>query len=165
MTLPSSGAAVASANPGQCLEAGPFDIAATQAAERTLRDAGLPDGSWVARSSGGAFVVYMGRYPDAETLQRKLDELKRLKIDAQALDSPAAYQPGINLGRYDRQSQADGALASLAQRGVRTALVITVRAPPRQTMLRVAAADAAVRAQLAGLRLPTGPGFVACAGR
>ena len=149
-----------------CLEAGPFGAAEAVAAERTLRDAGLAPASWQAlsRDDSGSFIVYMGRYAERELLQRKLDELKRLKIDAEELQGAPALQPGLSLGRYDERAAADAALATLAERGVRTARVVTLRAPQQQTMLRVAAADAATRARLAGLAMPSGPGFVDCAG-
>lgn len=148
-----------------CLEAGPFGPDETEVAERTLHDAGLAPGSWQAltREDSGSFMIYMGRYTERETLQRKLDELRRLKIDAEELSVGApALQPGLNLGRFDSHAAAAAALAKMSQHGVRTARVVTVRPPQHQTVLRLAAADATTRARLAGLALPSGPGFVAC---
>lgn len=158
-------AAASSARALACLEAGPFAAAEAEAAERTLRDAGLAAGSWQALTSddSGAYLVYMGRFADHEALQRKLDELKRLKIDAEELHGAASLQPGLSLGRHDERGAADAALARLSQRGVRTARVVTLRPAQHQTTLRIAAADAATRARLAGLTMPSGPGFVDCA--
>jgi len=158
-------AAASSAQALACLEAGPFSAADAAAAERTLSEAGLAPGAWQAQrqDDSGAFMVYMGRYADRETLQRKLGELKRLKLDGEDLRGVPELQPGIGLGRFDSQASADTALAQLAQRGLRSARVITLRQAQSQTVLRVPAADAPTRARLAGLQMPSGPGFVPCA--
>jgi hypothetical protein len=160
-----SAAAASSAAALACLEAGPFGAADAEVAERTLREAGLAAGSWQAQKTedGGAFMVYMGRYAEREMLQRKLEEVKRRKVEVEELRGAPELQPGLSLGRFDSRPAADAALASMVQRGVRSARVITLRQAQSQTVLRVAAADAAARARLAGLRLPSGPGFVACA--
>jgi hypothetical protein len=148
-----------------CLEAGPFSAADAATAERTLRDAGLAVGAWQVQRSddSGAFMVYMGRYADRETQQRKLAELKRLKLDGEDLRGAPELQPGISLGRFDSQGSADAAMAQMALRGLRTARVITLPQAQSQTVLRVPAADAVLRARLAGLQLPSGPGFLPCA--
>ena len=146
-----------------CLEAGPFNDADADAAERTLRDAGVAAGSWQTRKNevSGVFMVYMGRYTDPEILQRKREELRRRKVEAETISDAADLQPGLNLGRFDDKRSADAALASLMQRGVTSAKVITLR--PAHTMIRFGAPDAATRARLAGLPMPVGPGFVKCA--
>ena len=148
-----------------CLEAGPFNAGEAEVSQRSLRDAGLAPGSWqtLTTEDSGAFMVYMGRYADRETLQRKLDEVKRMKLDAEELRGKPELQPGLNLGRFDQRAEADAALATMVQRGARSARVVTLRPAQSQILLRLPAADAATRARLAGLTLPSGPGFVACA--
>ncbi len=163
-------AAASSAAAARCLEAGPFSGTELAVAERSLRDAGLvagaAAGNWVNRKTddSGAFMVYMGRYLDRDLLQRKHDELKRMKLDAEDLRGMPDLQPGLSLGRFDSKPAADAALARMVLRGVRTARIVTLRPAQELTLLRVPVADAATRARLAGLRLPSGPGFVACAG-
>ena len=162
-------AAASAAAAARCLEAGPFADADAQAVERSLREAGLAAGSWQARKSedNGSFMVYMGRYPDRELLQRKQEELKGLKLESEELsaapDLPPSLLPGLSLGRFDGQPAADAALAGMLKHGVRTARVISLRPAQSRTTLRVPAADPATRSRLAGLRLPAGLGFVACA--
>ena len=158
-------AAASAAAAARCLEAGPFASADAEAVERSLREAGLAAGSWLARKSedSGSFMVYMGRYADHEALQHKQDELKRLKLDAEELRGTPELQPGLSLGRFDNKPAADAALAGMLRHGVRTARVITLRPAQSQTSLRLPAADPATRTRLAGLRLPAGPGFVLCA--
>ena len=147
-----------------CLEAGPFNAGEAEVAQRSLRDVGLAPGSWQTLSTedSGAFMVYMGRYADRETLQRKLDEVKRLKLEADELRNKPELQPGLNLGRFDQRAEADAALAKMVQRGLRSARVVTLRPAQSLILLRLPAAEAATRARLAGLTLPSGPGFVAC---
>ena len=158
-------ASAAAALDRECLEAGPFNPGEAPAAERTLRDAGLPEGQWqaLAVDDTGAFMLYMGRYSEAGAVQRKLDELGRLNIAGDPLPDTSPLSPGIDLGRFDARAAADAALARLQRSGVRTARVVVTRAAQRQTRLRVPAADAALRTRLAALKLPSGPGFIACA--
>lgn len=152
------------AQPGACLEAGPFADTEAEAAQRTLRDAGIAATAWLAirTEDDGAYMIYMGRYTDRELLLRKQEQLKRLKLPADELRDNAALQPGLSLGRFDNKPAADAALARMVQRGVRTARVVTLRPAQSQTLLRMPAADATLRARLAGLKMPSGPGFVDC---
>ena len=150
-----------------CLQVGPFAGADAEAAQRTLQAANLPAGSWQALTSdgGGAYMVYMGRYTDPDLLQRERHELARRKVAADDLTDTPALQPGLNLGRFETREAADAALARFAKRGVHTARVLTLQQAQAQTVLRLPAANAALRARLVGLRLPNGqngPGFVAC---
>ena len=159
-----SAAQTAQAAAAICVEAGPFGAAEADTAERTLREAGLAAGSWQALKTEdrGAYLVYMGRYADRDTLQAKHEQLRRMKVEAEDLRNAPELQPGLSLGRFDNKPAADAALAHLVQRGVRTAKVLTLRPAQQLTLLRLPAADAPARARLAGLRLPSGPGFVAC---
>ena len=163
-------AAASAAAAARCLEAGPFSGTELAVAERSLRDAGLvagtAAGNWAYRKTddSGVFMVYMGRYLDRDLLQRKHDELKRMKLDAEDLHGLPDLQPGLSLGRFESKPAADAALARMVLRGVRTARIITLRPAQELALLRVPVADAATRARLAGLRLPSGLGFVACAG-
>ncbi|WP_088284624.1 sporulation protein [Ideonella sp. A 288] len=170
-----SGAAAAASAPASaasgvsaaaCLEAGPFATAELPAVERALREAQLPPRSWTTVSSQrkGSFMVYMGRYADADAVTRKLEELQRLKVEAEALGHSPELQPGVSLGRFDDKGAADNALARLVQRGVRTARVVTITPTVTLATLRVPAADAALRDKLFNLKLlPAGVGFAPCA--
>jgi len=149
----------------RCLEAGPFNPGEAPAAERALHDAGLPADSWQRLTSNDhpGFMITITRLSDREAVLRKLDELKRHRVHGEVLADGAEFSPGVNLGRFDDRATADSALAAMVQRGVRTARVVAVRAGVRQLRLRVPQADAALRARLASLKLPSGPGFTACA--
>ena len=156
----------AEASAAACLQAGPFDSASTAVAERSLQEAGVPAGAWVRRGAAPAkaYLVYMGRYADADALARKRDELRQLAVPAYPVDAASGLQPGLSLGRHASAEAAEAALAALAQRGVRTARVVAVAgAGSAGTVLRLSTADAALQASLAGLRLPSGSGFRPCA--
>ncbi|MBI5257157.1 MAG: hypothetical protein HY855_11705 [Burkholderiales bacterium] len=157
-------ARAASAALGACLEAGPIPAGAQAAAEKLLLDNGLPAGriSTVASERKGVFLIYMGKYADDEALERKVEELKRLKIEGQPMQNAPELQPGLVLGRFDDKGAAEAELGRLSQRGLRTARVITLVPPAPLVTLRVQV-DEPLRGKLATLRLPNnGPGFTAC---
>ncbi|MBX3626105.1 MAG: hypothetical protein KF892_13910 [Rhizobacter sp.] len=150
-----------------CLEAGPYTPAQITAAEGVLQTV-LPAGSWASlkTETPGVWIVYMGKYPNREALQKKADELKRLKIGFEELRNvPPELADGLALGRYDNRAAADKALAEVTQRGVRTARVMPLSPPAVTHSLRVERADATLQARLAGLRAEPllGKSFTACA--
>lgn len=157
----------ASAAPA-CLEAGPFTPAELFAAITALKQA-LPaaaEGGWaeVKVETPGSWIVYMGKFPDAEGLTKKEQELKRLKLDFEVVRSPPALDRGLSLGRFDARTAADKALERFTQQGVRTARVVELSAPVSTSLLRAARADAELAAQLVALKATgLGKGFAACA--
>jgi hypothetical protein len=117
-----------------CLEAGPFTPAqftAAVAALQAIRPA-LPPGSWidVRREKPAVWMVYMGRYPNREALERKQEELRRVRgaVFEEVRDIPE-LSPGFSLGRFDQRVKAEQALEALALRGLRTARVVQAEAP------------------------------------
>ena len=162
----SSGAA-ASAMPA-CLEAGPFSAAELVAAITALKQL-LPaaaEGGWaeVKTETPGSWIVYMGKFSDAEGLTKKEQELKRLKLDFEVVRSPPALDRGLSLGRFDARTAADKALERFTQQGVRTARVVELSPPASASLLRAARADAELAAQLVALKATNlGKGFAACA--
>jgi len=159
--------ASASAPEGQaaCLEAGPFDETGRAAAEKALTQAGIASSHWstVSLDKPGTWLVYMGKYPSPDVLQKKEDELRRIRVAFEEAPHTPELQFGLVLGRYDDKAAADTALNQAAQRGVRTARVVTLTPPSRLHLLRAEHADAALQSQLQGLKVPAlGAGFRAC---
>ena len=109
-----------------CLEAGPLSDSAAGAAARELAQAGVPAGAWVdvRRELPGRWILYMGRFADREALQKKLDELQRLSLAPTEMKSPPDLAPGLALGEFGAQVDAQARLAQLQARGVRTARVL-----------------------------------------
>jgi hypothetical protein len=157
----------AASEPGaaRCVQSGPFAGPDAAAAEKAARDAGAGgEALTVTRGErGGLFIIYMGRYADRDALARKLDELKRLKVDAEELRNAPELAPGLSLGRFAEREAADAALAGLAEKGLRTAKVIVMTAPVPTAMLRVRPVDDALQVKLAALKLPGGQTFRPCA--
>jgi len=151
-----------------CLEAGPYTPAQVGAAEAALQ-AALPPGSWtsVRTEAPAVWMVYMGRYPNREGLQKKEDELKRMKVPYEELRNAPEFEVGLSLGRFDDKAAAERALAELTQRGVRTARVAQLSAPGVSHMLRIPRADDALWAQVMALKSDAlaGKPFGSCSGR
>lgn len=138
-----------------CLEAGPYNTAERDQVEARLRSA-LSSTAWTVQTveRPGSWLLYMGPYPDSDLMARKKDELRKLGIAFQDQRSPPTLSPGLGLGRFDDRRAADAALLRLTDRGVRSARVITLRAPQPGYVLRFARADAALRTGLAELGAP-----------
>ena len=148
-----------------CLEAGPFNDAEAAAAQAAAQ-AALPAGSWATARTDqpGAWIVYMGKYPNTEALTKKEDELKRRKLSYEVFRDNPALALGLALGRYDDRGRANQALAQFAQQGIQTARVLELAPASTRQWLRVDKADAALAAKLAALRAEAfGKGFVPCA--
>lgn len=140
--------------PTECLKAGLFDVRQADVLRQALTSA-LPTGSWVLEpgTDPGRWIVYMGKYPDNETMNKKLAELRSRGLDIrfEALLNPA-LAPGLSLGGFPTETAANEALAQLAARGVRTARVVQERAAFSGQWLRFPAADTALKQRLDSVR-------------
>ncbi len=143
---------VSTTQPAECYEAGLFDDAQTNALRRTL-EAKLPSGSWQLESAvePARWIVYMGKYPNADALAKKRQELASLNLKFEPINS-ASLEPGLSLGGFDTQAAANTALANLTKRGVRTAQVVRERSEVRGSLLRLSAVDAALKPKLDEVR-------------
>jgi hypothetical protein len=138
--------------PPECLQAGLFDEAQTEAVRKVLETA-LPAGAWALETTvePARWIVYMGKFPNAAALEKKRAELDKMKLKLQPLDNPE-LQLGLSLGRFETQAQAQASLNTLQRRGVRTARVVEERPETRQSLLRIPAADEALRPRLEELK-------------
>lgn len=135
---------------GECLQAGTFDERQAEALRAAASP--LPQGSWVLEATAvpGRWMVYMGRFADADAVDKKRAELRARNV---AYDRPgAALEPGLSLGRFASEEAANRELANLGRQGVRTARVVQERPEAKAYTLRLPAVDAAVRPQLDALR-------------
>ena len=141
-------ASAAAPKPPECLQAGLYDEAQVQVLRKALETA-LPPGSWLLDTAvePARWIVYMGRYPNAEALARKRAELANLNLRFEPLVN-AELEPGLSLGGYTTQAEANDALTALSRRGVRTARVVQERAETRGSLLKIPAADEPLRARL-----------------
>jgi hypothetical protein len=163
--LPASAAMEAVPVVFKCLEAGPFSDAEVAAAQSNL-PATLPAGSWanIKTDRPAVWIVYMGKYPNRDTLSKKEEELDRRRFQyEEILDNPS-LAPGLSLGRFDDRASATRALDHFAQQGVHTARVVELTPAITSHVLRFEKADPALAAQIAALKpMASGKGFAACA--
>lgn len=135
-----------------CLEAGPFDAEALPAAEAALAD--LPQGSWRRQllQPAPAYLVYLGRFPDQKTAQRRVQDLRQHGVQAELARDLPGLEPGVVLSRHAQAAQAEAALAALqtSRNGPRQARVIST-SEVAAVLLRVEHPTDEVRDQIAGL--------------
>lgn len=136
----------------ECLQAGLFTEQQAGALRPRL-ESGLPVGSWSLESGvePARWIVYMGKYGNEEALANKRAELRQLGMKVEPLTDPA-LGPGLSLGHFSAQLDAERELARAASRGVRNARVMLERPETRGQLLRLPAVDASLRAQLEALK-------------
>jgi hypothetical protein len=136
----------------ECLQAGLFSPEQSTALRSGL-ESSMPIGSWTLESSlePARWIVYMGKYNSEDALAKKRSELRGLGVSFEPLVNPA-LAPGLSLGHYASQAEAERELAKAATRGVRTAKVVLERPEARGQLLKLPAADAAIKAKLEALK-------------
>ena len=144
-------AAAPAADAGECLQAGIFDE--KQATALRTAAASLPQGSWSLEPTPitGRWMIYMGRFDDQDTLDKKRAELRARKVDFDR--AGGTLEPGLSLGRFSTEEAAQRGLTALNAQGVRTARVIQERQAATGFILKLSAVTDAQRKQwLATLR-------------
>lgn len=138
--------------PPECLQAGLYDEAQTETVRKAL-EASLPATAWTLEPvvEPGRWIVYLGKFSGSAALAKKKAELEKLKVTLLPLEK-AELAPGLSLGAYETQAQAQAGLKALQRRGVRGAKVVQERAELRQSLLRIAAADEALKTKLEELK-------------
>lgn len=135
-----------------CLQSAVLDEARL-AALRTVLEASLPARAWVLEevTLPARWIVYMGKYASAADLAKKRAQLSSLRLTFEPLNNPA-LAPGLSLGAFVSQAQADAALEALILRGVRTARVVQELPPGQGYRLRLPAVDDVLQKQLPPVR-------------
>jgi hypothetical protein len=136
----------------QCLQVGLFNDEQT-AVLRTRLQSALPTGSWAFESSvePARWMIYMGKYPSLDALAKKRGELRQINVSFQPLNNPA-LEPGLSLGNFSSQLDADTELALIAKRGVKTAKVLQAQTELRGQRLKLADVTPALRTQLESIK-------------
>ena len=137
--------------PKECLMAGPLDDTQATSVRNALGSA-LPAEAWSLEPVviPARWMVYMGRFADAEAVEKKRAELRALGV---SYDRPgAAWEHGLSLGRFSSEERAQAALKDLARQGIRTARVVQERTESKVYTLRLPAVDRALQSQLPSLR-------------
>ncbi len=149
---PNAAQAQAADTNASCLQAGPLDEAQSEQLRQSAQGI-LPAGTWSINevSVPTRWIIYMGKYPDAQALAKKRAELVALGLRVESLKD-SALAPGLSLGGFPSQERASAEMAELAKRGVRTAHVVPDGAEVQANMLRITPVDDALRARLDQLR-------------
>ena len=144
--------ALADAAPKECLQAGPFDAAQGDVLRKSL-EAALPAGSWdlVSMTLPPRWIVYMGKYPNAETVAKKRAEIVAMNLKIEALVNPA-LEPGFSLGAFGTQAQAEENLVQLNKRGIHTAHVVQEFAGGNAFTLKLPAVTETLKAKLVDIK-------------
>jgi hypothetical protein len=144
--------AIADAAPKECLVAGFFDAAQTQVLRHAL-ESGLPAGAWRLEDVrvSERWIVYMGKYADADALAKKRSELTAMNLRVEPLNN-GTLEPGLSLGGYESHAAAQQELARLSLRGIRTARVVQERAAGSATQLRLPSVTDALKLRVAEVK-------------
>jgi hypothetical protein len=150
-------AAAPAPKPSECLQTTLLSDAQASAVRSAA--ASLPAGAWSLENSTepARWIVYMGKYPSTEALAKKKTELREISIAFETLKNPT-LEPGLSLGAYPTQAQANEAMANLAKRGVRTGKVVQELPERKGQILKLPVVDEALRSQLDGIKSAVGAG-------
>jgi len=138
--------------PKECLVAGPFDDAQAATLRHALESA-LAPGAWQIEAINvpARWIVYMGKFANAEALAKKQGELAAMKLVPQALTNPD-LEIGLSLGAFATQAEATVELNKLSLRGIRTAKVVQERPEGKQSQLKLPFVTTEIKAQLADFK-------------
>lgn len=136
----------------ECLQVGVFNDVQTALLRERLASV-LPPGSWVLESAllPARWLVYMGKYNSTDAVAKKKAELGVIGVSFEALDN-ATLEPGLSLGSFKTQPEAQAELERIAKKGVKTAKVIQERAELRGQRLKLPAVDSLLRSQLEAIK-------------
>jgi hypothetical protein len=150
-TAPAS-ATTAPSTTTQCLQVGVFTEQQAHALRARLQSS-LPKDSWSFESSGDSvrWIIYMGKYISKEAMNRKRLKLQQLGLSFEPPVSPA-LNPGLSLGSFSSQAEAENTLTQMNQRGIRSAKVVLERPELPSLWLKLPAADAPMRTRLDALK-------------
>jgi len=143
--------AAAAARAPECLASPPLPDAVAAAVRKELTQ--WPVGTWGLEPAvePGRWIIYMGKYASQEMLEKKKSELRARGVSFEPLGNPS-LEPGLSLGGFPTQAEANEQLSTLGARGVRTARVVQERPELRGPALRLPAVDDALRGRLDELR-------------
>ena len=155
-----------------CLEAGPFKGESAQndlgVAEALLVQAQVPASAWtrIDPSATAVWLVFAGRYPEAQQRNTREEELRKLNLSYERIDTPADLAPGFVLSRHGSRDDAEAWLKNKAPAALRGARVVQLPAPPPSFRLRVPQADADMAERMRALPADLlAGGFKPCAAK
>ena len=136
----------------ECLQVGLFNEEQTVVLKEQLTKV-MPAGSWAleAVQEPARWMVYMGKYSSVEAVTKKKAELRGMGVSF-AAPGNASLEPGLSLGNFQTQADADIELARIARKGVKTAKVLQDRVEQKGQRLKLASVSPALRSQLDAIK-------------
>lgn len=138
--------------PKECLQAGPFDDTQAAALRRAL-ESNLGNSGWQLDPVvvPPRWIIYMGKFANAEALAKKRGELQAMNLTSHSLTN-STLEIGLSLGGYDTQAEATAELNRLTARGIRTARVLQERQEAQAHQLKLPAVNEAMKSRLMDLK-------------
>lgn len=151
------------AEPRRCWQLAALAPAQAEAVRRSAdAETGLRGRSTeIAASLPERWIVYLGKFPSAEALQRRRAELRQAGIEQREVNVPTLV-PGLALGTYSSEEAARKALLEAQRQGVRDARVVQERPETRVVTLRWPDLTEAERGRLQAALGAAGRGLAAC---
>jgi cell division protein FtsN len=132
-----------------CWQAAGFSPEQAELLRAELRLLGLAGDSWQLseQRSTGRWIVYMGRYENAEQVARKKAELRELGVEFRDVNTNG-LAPGLAVGTFSSEEAAREGLQLAERRNVRSARVVQERAEGLSFTLRLPAATEEMRSRI-----------------
>lgn len=149
--------------PTACWQAGGYNPSQTIVLNAALQNLPSLDKRWSLAETvvPARWIVYLGKFPNAEVVQRRKLELKEAKVEYREVTTPA-LAPGLALGTYSSEEAAQTALKAVTRAGVRGAKVVQERQEARSVTLKLPAITEAERDQVQGLSALAGKPLQRC---
>ncbi|MEY4507839.1 MAG: hypothetical protein RL297_2417 [Pseudomonadota bacterium] len=112
----------------------------------------LPASAWslIENRSNGRWIVYWGKFEQAEVMAQRKATLRQLKIDYREV-TQTRWAPGLALGTFSSEAAAKEALSNVQGRGVRSARVVQERPESITWALRLPAVTETEREMVLGV--------------
>lgn len=120
-----------------CLETGPLNASQSAQLQRIVGNM-LPPNTWEIDTAKDviSWAVYIPAESNEYANTRKI-ELNRMQIDADIVRGKPEYEPGLTLGLFNSQTNAQGLLQSIQNKGVTDARIQPWTYLPLGQLLRI----------------------------
>jgi hypothetical protein len=154
-TTPQAQASTPGTPAGTCHTLAGLSPAQADVLQAALGQAGLGSGRFSREEVvlPERWIVYIGKFPSTDLMNRKKTELRSLKVDFREVGAPA-LQPGQALGTYSTEAAAQTALQDVGRAGVRSAKVAREREESRSVGFKLPALTPTESTTVEGLGAP-----------
>lgn len=121
-----------------CLESGPLNGVQSSELQKIIAHI-LPSQAWEmdAYTEPNSWAVYLGPFNSEDDAISRQHELQRQGISSNVVRGKPEFQPGITLGLYREQANAEKHLSQVLARGITDAKIAIWSRPPKGQLLRI----------------------------